>query len=100
MSSAPTGIEVTAKIFPLAFIALLFKVVVEIDGQTTEVGWSKPNFLPTTAGTHQVTISWKYFFVLPVNKASVSVTVAEGQTAHILYKARWLIFLAGLITVS
>ena len=100
MSSSPTGLEVTAKIFPLAFIALLFKPTVEIDGQKATIGWTKPNFLPVVPGAHRITIYWKYLGFLSANSVTTTVTITDGQVAHLLYKCRWLIFLPGKVAVS
>ena len=99
MSTSPTGIAVKCKIFPLAFLMLLFKPTIEIDGQPHEGSWSD-NFFPAGAGNHSVTVSWKYFWFLVVNKATINVTVAEGQPVNVLYQARWLIFLPGKISVT
>jgi hypothetical protein len=99
MATTPTGIAVKAKIFPIAFIMLLFKPIVEIDGQPHEGAWSD-NFFPVGAGNHSVTVYWKYFWFLPSNRGTINVTVADGQAVNVLYQARWLVFLPGKISVT
>ena len=99
MATTPTGIAIKAKIFPLAFLMLLFKPIIEIDGQPHEGAWSD-NFFSAGAGSHSVTVYWKYLWFLASNKATINVTVTEGQAAHVLYQARWLIFLPGKISVT
>jgi hypothetical protein len=94
-----TGIQLTAKIFPLAFIALLFKPFVEIDGQPTRGTWST-QFIPTTAGNHSITVYWKYFGFFPSNRATMQITVPEGQTVPVRYRTSWMVFLPGKIAVE
>jgi hypothetical protein len=83
----------------LNFFMLLFKPVVEIDGQVHQGAWST-TFFPTAPGEHSVTVYWKYFGLLPINKGTASVTVTEGGTANVRYGPRWLIFLPGKMTVT
>src|SRR5256885_200136 len=99
MSTSQTGIAVTAKIFVLNFVMLLFKPVVEIDGVVQEGAWST-KFLATAPGQHSVTVYWKYMWFLPANRATVNVTVADGSSVDITYQARWMIFLPGKISVA
>ncbi|HEV3225458.1 MAG TPA: hypothetical protein VGZ52_01440 [Acidimicrobiales bacterium] len=99
MSTTPTGISLTCKIFPLAFLMLLFKPVVEIDGAVSEGAWSE-TFYPVAAGTHHVKVFWKYFWFLPCNNAEMDVPVADGQMARVVYQARWLVFLPGKISLA
>jgi hypothetical protein len=99
MSTTPTGIELTAKIFPLAFFTLLFKPTIEIDGQPIRGAWST-QFIPASPGTHTVVVFFKYLFIMNANRGSIQVTVAEGQPVRLLYKARWLVFLPGKLTIA
>ena len=99
MPTSQTGIALTCKIFFLNFITLLFKPVVEIDGQVQQGAWSTKHF-PTSAGQHSITVYWKYFWVLPANKATATVTVTEGVSTDVTYQCRWMIFLPGKMTVS
>jgi hypothetical protein len=100
MAQTPTGIEVRAKFFPLALLLLLFPPTVEINGQAHPAKWGT-TFFPGTPGTVTVKAYFKYLFLFPqCNKAEIQVTVAPGQVAKVSYKARWLIFLPGKISVE
>lgn len=94
-----SGIAVTAKYFPLNFLCVLFKPVVTIDGQTHQGTWGTSHF-PAAPGDHHVTVLWKYFGFLPLNKGQATVRVVEGQTTHVEYSAPWLFFLPGKMTVT
>src|SRR4051812_17385501 len=95
-----TGIEVTAKFFVLAFILNLFKPIVTIDGNAVKSTWRKPNFFAAAPGQHTVQVHFPYGFIKTAGKATTTVTVQPGQTVRVAYKAPWLIFLPGKITVS
>ena len=99
MSTSQTGIAVTAKILFLNFVMLLFKPVVEIDGVVHEGAWSSVYF-STAPGDHNVSVYWKYMWVLPVNRATAQVTVPEGTTVEVTYRPRWFVFLPGRISVA
>lgn len=99
MSTSQTGIAVTAKILFLNFVQLLFKPVVEIDGVAKEGAWST-TFFATDPGQHTVAVYWKYLWFLPVNRGTVTVTIAEGTTVDMLYRPRWLVFLPGKLSVT
>jgi hypothetical protein len=99
VSTSQTGIAVTAKIFFLNFLTLLFKPIVEIDGEAQQGKWST-TFFPTAAGQHSVTVYWKYFWVMPANKSTITVTVEDGATTNLTYQCRWMIFLPGKMTVT
>src|SRR5581483_3299908 len=97
MASSPTGIELTCNIFlfPLTFFTMLFLPTVEIDGQAQQVPWRQAHFLAVGAGSHNVTIYWKYFGILKCNKAAAQVQVADGQRVSMTYTTSWLVFLPG-----
>ncbi|MDQ6696654.1 MAG: hypothetical protein M3Z46_04260 [Actinomycetota bacterium] len=97
--SSPTAISITAKILFLNFFMLLFKPIVEIDGQSRQGTWSTETFA-IEPGQHSVTVFWKYLGLLPINKATMVVNVVEGTTTEVLYRPRWFIFLPGKLTVS
>jgi hypothetical protein len=99
MAQSPTGIELRAKVFPLAFILYLFHPTIEINGHAAPAKWGT-QFFPVAPGTHQVTVYFKYMFYANCNKASTPVTVSPGQVAVVTYKTRWLVFLSGRISVE
>ena len=101
MAMNQTGIEVTAKIWLifLYFVTLIFKPVVEIDGQAQSGAWGT-TFFPASAGNHSVTVYWKAYWFIPSNKATTNVTVVEGQVAKVTYETSWFFLLPGKISVT
>ncbi|MEO6123843.1 MAG: hypothetical protein ABIR32_09035 [Ilumatobacteraceae bacterium] len=99
-STANTGIEITAKFFVLAFILNFFKPVFVIDNQPVKGAWKTPTFFPTSPGTHQVQVHFPYLFIKEAGKGVQAVNVQPGQVVRVGYKAPWLIFLPGKLTVS
>jgi hypothetical protein len=94
MQTSPTGIELETKYFILNFLIVIFPLALTIDGVTVPGKWGK-NFYPVAPGNHQVSVAWKMYWVLPVNKGTMQVSLAEGQVARLLYKAPFLFFLPG-----
>ncbi len=94
MAASPTGIELTAKHFILSFLIVIFPLTVNIDGQEIQGKWGT-QFYPVQPGNHSVTVSWKVYWVLPVNKGATTVSVADGQVARLEYYAPWLFLLPG-----
>ena len=93
-----TGIVVKTKVFPLAFILLLFKTTVTIDGQPVVIKWGE-HFFPTPPGTHEVRVSFKYIFG-DMGENRVTVPVAAGQTARVNYRSPFIVFLKGKIALA
>ncbi len=94
MEASPTGIELQTKYFILNFLIVIFPLILTIDGSQVKGKWGT-SFYPVAPGSHQVEVAWKMYWVLPVNKASMPVTLAQGQVARLLYNAPWLFFLPG-----
>ena len=93
-------IRLTTKFFPLAFLLLLFPARAKVDGgEEQKVGWGTTE-LPVPAGNHTIDVWFPYFFVFKVGSAATSVSVAEGETAQVTYKAPWLVFLPGKIKLG
>ena len=40
-------------------------------------------------------MSWKFYWILPVQRATLDVTVGPSGVVSLRYKVRWLIFLPG-----
>ena len=87
-STGTTGIEVTGKVsFFLMLYFFLFKPQVEIDGSSAGAGkWNTPTVFPASPGQHTVEVFYKAYFIIPVNRASMSVTVPDGGVARVQYK--------------
>ena len=91
-----TGILVSTKIFPLAFLLLLFKTNVSIDGVTSVLKWGD-HFFAVPPGRHEVSVSFRYLFSSQMGRASIGVEVAPGHTTTVLYRSPFLVFLGGSI---
>jgi hypothetical protein len=94
-------ISLVTKFFPLAFILYLFPPRVEVDGGPPQkIKWGT-TALEVAPGSHHLTVYFPYMVIMrKAGKAEVDVTTAEGQTVTVTYKAPWLVFLSGKITVS
>jgi hypothetical protein len=97
---APTGIEITAKFFVLAFILNFFKPVFTIDGQPTKAKWKSPTFFAVEPGEHSVQVHFPYLVMPTAGKAVQQVSVQPGQVVRVGYKAPFLVFMAGKLSVS
>lgn len=94
-----TSIRLHASVFPLAFLVLLFPPRVSLDGgEPRTVSW-KGSELPVTPGSHQLVVFVPYFFVFQIAKVEIEVTVEDGKTVDVAYRAPWLVFLPGKIRV-
>jgi hypothetical protein len=97
MAQAQTGIEVTAKVFPLAFLLYLTHPDIAIDGSMQAQRWGT-HFLPTPQGRHTVKVSFPYLWIKEAGPASVEVDVAEGEVVRLVYKhPLWWVFAKGKI---
>ena len=95
---APSGISVTTRVFPLAFLLLLFKTTVTIDGTPNVLRWGE-HFFPVAPGTHSVYVTFKYLFG-DMGGNGVTVEVPAGQVVRVHYRSPWLVFLKGRITID
>jgi hypothetical protein len=93
---ADTGILVRTKIFPLAFLLLLFKTNVTIDGDTSVLKWGDHRFA-VPSGPHDVTVSFRYLHSKRVGESGLRVEVVPGQTTTVVYRSPFLVFMGGTI---
>jgi hypothetical protein len=93
-------INLETKFFPLAFILFLFPPRVEVDGGPAQkISWGS-TALQVAPGSHHLTVYFPYMFIMRrAGKAEIDVSVEEGQTVTVRYKAPWLVFLPGRISV-
>jgi hypothetical protein len=96
MSQTTTGISVKTTFFFLSFILFFFSPTVVVDGNAQKVKWGE-QFFPTGPGEHSVTIFFKYLFIKEAGRASTNVSVPQGQTVRITYRAPWIVFMPGKI---
>lgn len=94
-----TGIHVTTKFFPLAFLLLFCKTVVTIDGAASVEPWGS-RFFNVPPGTHEVTVSFRYFFFGTYGGNSVTAEVEEGKTTAVRYRAPFVIYMRGRIAAD
>ncbi|MGH9025009.1 MAG: hypothetical protein ACRDWD_02675 [Acidimicrobiia bacterium] len=102
-SSAGTGaeIEINATFLILAFLLFFFKPTFVIDGQAyTSQPWRTPVRFPVSPGPHSVRVFFPYLFIKECGPADVDVDVPPASTVPIEYKAPWLVFLAGRVSVG
>jgi hypothetical protein len=94
-----TGIQVTTKIFPLAFLLLFFKTNVTIDGVTSVQPWGS-HFFSVPPGMHDVAVSFRYIFSQAMGESRIAAEVHAGQATHVRYRSPFLIFMRGSIKVE
>jgi hypothetical protein len=97
---ASSGIEITARFFPLAFLLLLFPPTFVIDGQAMPGKWREGVTIPVSPGSHHVKVFFRYLWIMDAGNAEAQVDVTDGSVRRVSYKAPWLVFLAGKITVA
>ncbi len=101
MDNANVGyIETHTSYFPLAFLFHFFKTLMVIDGADQgKVPWGTQRF-PVAPGRHHVKISARYFFFTSMMANETVVDVWAGTAVRVKYRAPWLVFLKGKITVE
>ncbi len=99
MSAQSTAIRLNAKQAIWWILVTIQPLVVELDGVPTNGIWGDQT-LPVTPGSHRVSVSWKLYWLLPVQRATLDLTVDDGAVVSLRYKVRWLIFLPGKLTLD
>jgi hypothetical protein len=94
MSDQTTGVRLNAKLSIFFILNLLFPLTIDVDGVESKGVW-KEQFLNLAPGTHRLSVSWKLYWVLPVNKGTLDVTVQQGVVVPVRYKVRWIFLLPG-----
>ncbi len=93
-------IRINTRFFPLAFFLFFFPARARIDGgQQQKLGWFKTSDISVSAGTHRVLVDHGYLIPSWNHKAEMEVTVQEGQTIALNYRAPVLAFLPGKMQV-
>ncbi len=99
MSDQATGIKLNAKLSIWFILDSLMPLVIEVDGVQSKGKWGE-QFLDLAPGTHQVSVSWKLYWVLPVNKGTLEVAVEPGTAVPVRFKVRWLFLLPGKLYID
>jgi hypothetical protein len=90
-----TGVFVHPKIFPLAFLFLLFSPRLCVDGgPPTKMAWRR-TFVALPPGSHSLRLYVPYLWYRHVGDATLEVAVVPGTTATVRWRTPWLVFLAG-----
>lgn len=99
MSNQPTGVQLNAKQAIWFIMTTIFPLTIEVDGVASKGMWGA-QLLSLEPGSHSLTVSWKLYWVLPVQKATLNVTVDAGSTIAVSYKVRWFFLLPGKLFVD
>jgi hypothetical protein len=97
MSAQSTAISLNAKQAIWWILVTIQPLIVEVDGVQTKGTWGDQT-LPVAPGSHRISVSWKFYWVLPVQRATLDVTVDPSAVVSLRYKVRWLIFLPGKLS--
>ena len=98
LTSTATGISVTTKVFPLAFLLLLFKTNVTIDGVTSVLPWGT-HFFSLSPGVHDVRVSFRYLFSSQQGESALKVEVLPDGTTTVFYRSPFIVFMGGSLKV-
>ena len=98
LSDGATGIQLTTRIFPLAFLLFFFKTNVIIDGVVTILPWGS-HYFPLALGAHQVTMSCRNFIPPTFGKNSIWVNVVSCEMTHVEYRSPFIGFMKGTLKV-
>jgi hypothetical protein len=97
--SAQSTIRLNAKQMIWWILVTIQPLIVEVDGVPAKGKWGDQT-LPVSPGSHRVSVSWKFYWVLPVQRGTLDVTVAPGGVVSLRYKVRWLVFLPGKLRLD
>lgn len=99
--SGATGIQITAKFFPLMWILFFVRPKFEVDGEIYQGDWKKTMFIPTTPGQHHVKIYFPYFFLPYAGANELEVFTESGEIPDVWYNFNIpFIFAKGEIKVN
>jgi|SRR5579884_270640 len=94
-------IRVYPTFFPLAFILFFLRPKVVLDGgEPQSMRWRQTTELSVTPGSHTIEVYFPYLVPREAGKGQTQVTVNEGQSVEVRYRAPLLVFLPGKIRVA
>lgn len=99
VSDQPSGIQLNAKLSLWFILDMIFPLIIEVDGQESKGQWGQ-QLLNVAPGQHRISVSWKMYWLLPVNKGTLDITVNPGQVVPVRYKVRWLFLLPGKLYID
>jgi hypothetical protein len=94
-----SGVQVTTRTPPIAFLMLLFKTKVTIDGTTHVVPWGT-NYYALEPGPHTIEIGFRYFFGSNMGRSTAEFDIAAGHVAVVTYHPPTQIFSTGSILID
>jgi hypothetical protein len=94
-----SGVQVTTKTPPIAFLFLLFKTKVSIDSDTHVVSWGT-NYYPLDPGRHSIEIGFRYFFGRNMGRVRAEIEVVPGHVVQVTYHPPAQIFSSGSILID
>jgi hypothetical protein len=95
---AESGVTLTPKRRFAQFL-ILKPAVVEIDGNAVgEARWGGPQIFVADPGSHQLTVSFRYFWMKRAGEASITIEVPADQTVDVLYRSPWFVTNKGSLT--
>ena len=92
-----TGIELTARHTPLAWLLYFTKLTVSVDGNPQVLPWGT-QLLPTAAGAHRLEVSYGYLGKQR-GPAALDVPVSEGSLTRVRYSTPPWIFAKGKLGI-
>jgi hypothetical protein len=93
------SVQVTTRTPPIAFLFLLFKTNVSIDGFRHVVKWGT-NHYPLDPGHHTLEIGFRYFFGRNMGRATAEFEVMADQVVRVTYLPPAQIFGSGSIRID
>lgn len=96
---ATAQIQVRTQFFPLAFVLLLLKPRVSIDGVVNKVRWGITS-VPVAPGPHLVEVWCPYLFLRTMGRNGLTVDVPPDAIVFVTWSVPWLVFLRGKIEVN
>jgi hypothetical protein len=99
MSAQSTAIRLNAKQAIWWILVTIQPLIVEVDGAPTKGTWGD-HTLAVAPGNHRVSVYWKFYWFLPVQRGTLDVAVEPGATVSLRYKVRWLVFLPGKLQLE
>ncbi len=99
MSNQPSGIQLNAKQSFWYFLYQIMPLKVEVDGEPVQARWGQ-QFYSLAPGQHQISVSWKMYWLIPVNRGMLDVMVNPGQVVQARYKVRWLWIMKGKLYIE
>jgi hypothetical protein len=99
MTESRTGVEITTKVFPLAFLLLFYKTNITIDGTTTTVKWGT-HFYELAPGRHNIRIGFRYMLGKNMGENQIDVDVHADQVVEVFYRSPLIVYSKGSISAK